>query len=267
MIWQAFKPHLPQNDPAKKDHNMTRKLSTLAMAAFAISLASCGGGESTEPPKGDAIAKVTAPAGKSWAETVTKTELGGYKMGNPDAKLQLLEYGAISCPGCAQFSVDSAEELRAMVDTGVVAFEFRPFLVHGIQDVPGFLLAACNGAESFFGLTEQLYASQSEWLGKMQTISEADQQLYSTLEPAAQITFLGDKMGLVDFVKQRGVSQDAAKMCLTDPKEFDALVKQSERASKDDGISGTPTILINGTRIDGGDWKTIKIALKNAGAR
>ncbi len=246
---------------------MTRKFSTLAMAAFAISLASCGGGESTEPPKGDAIAKIAPPAGKTWADTVTKTELGGYKMGNPDAKLQLMEYGAISCPGCAQFSVNSAEELRAMVDTGVVAFEFRPFLVHGIQDVPGFLLAACNGTEAFFGLTEQLYASQAEWLGKLQTISEADQQAYATMEPAAQITFLGEKLGLVDFVKQRGISEDAAKMCLTDPKTFDDLVKQSERASKEDGISGTPAILLNGTRIDPADWNTTKIALKNAGAR
>ena len=246
---------------------MKRNFSILNMAVLAIGLASCGGGESAEPPKGDAIAKIAAPAGKAWTDTVTKTELGGYKLGNPNAKLQLLEYGAISCPGCAQFSVASAEELRAMVDTGVVAFEFRPFLVHGIQDVPGFLLAACNGTESFFGLTEQLYANQQEWLGRLSTISEAEQQIYATLEPAAQISFLAEKFGLVDFVKQRGVSEDAAKLCLSDPKTFDALVKQSERASKEDSISGTPAILLNGTRVDPADWATVKVALKNAGAR
>ncbi len=247
---------------------MKRNFSVVVMAAVAISLASCGGGsEGTEPPKGDSIPKVAAPAGKAWTETVTKTELGGYKMGNPDAKLQLLEYGAISCPGCAQFSVESSEELRAMVDTGVVAFEFRPFLVHGIQDIPGFLLAACNGTESFFGLTEQLYAKQADWLGKMQTISEADQQSFSTMEPAAQVTFLGDKLGLVETVKQLGVSEDASKLCLTDPKAFDILVKQSERASKEDGVSGTPAIRLNGATIDPANWQTVKIALKNAGAR
>jgi protein-disulfide isomerase len=245
---------------------MKRNLKIIGMAVLTISLASCGG-QSTEPPKGEAAAKVAAPAGKVWTEVVTKTELGGYKMGNPDATLQLLEYGAISCPGCAQFSVNSAEELRAMVDTGVVAFEFRPFLVHGIQDVPGFLLAACNGAESFFGLTEQLYSNQSDWLGKVQAMSEADQQSYSVMEPTAQIGFLANKMGLVDFVKQRGIAQDAAQLCLSDPKAFDELVKQSERASTEDGISGTPTILLNGTKLEGGDWKVIKVALKNAGAR
>ena len=246
---------------------MKRNFSILTMAALAIGLASCGGGESTEPPKGDAIAKIAAPAGKVWTDTVTKTELGGYKLGNPNAKLQLLEYGAISCPGCAAFSVQSTEELRTMVDTGVVAFEFRPFLVHGIQDVPGFLLAACNGTESFFGLTEQLYANQQEWLGRLSTISEAEQQIYATLEPAAQISFLAEKFGLIDFVKQRGVSEDAARLCLSDPKTFDALVKQSERASKEDAISGTPAILLNGTRVDPADWATVKVALKNAGAR
>ena len=246
---------------------MIRKLSILTTAAMAVALASCGGGNNAEPPKGDAIAKISAPAGKAWTDMVTKTDLGGYKMGNPNAKLQLLEYGAISCPGCAAFSVQSTEELRAMVDNGVVAFEFRPYLVHGIQDVPGFLLAACNGTEAFFGLTEQLYAGQQEWLGRLSTISEAEQQTYAALEPAAQITFLGEKLGLIEFVKQRGVSEDAAKLCLSDPKAFDALVKQSERASKEDGISGTPAILLNGSRVDPADWSTVKVALKNAGAR
>lgn len=245
---------------------MTRNLTVIGMAALALSLASCGS-QSTEAPTGDSLPKIAAPAGKAWTDTVAKTELGGYKMGNPDAKLQLLEYGAISCPGCAKFSVDSTEELRQMVDSGVVAFEFRPFLVHGIQDVPGFLLAACNGAESFFGLTEQLYANQSDWLGKAQAMSEADQQSYSVMEPTAQIGFLANKMGLVDFVKQRGIAQDAAQICLSDPKAFDALVKQSERASTEDGISGTPTILLNGTKLEGGEWQVAKVALKNAGAR
>jgi protein-disulfide isomerase len=245
---------------------MKRKLTIVGMIAMAISLASCGS-ESTQLPQGEAVPKVAAPAGKAWTDMVSKTELGGFKMGNPDAKLQLLEYGAISCPGCAQFSVESTEELRAMVDTGVVAFEFRPFLVHGVQDVPGFLLATCNGAESFFGLTEQLYANQSSWLGKVQAMTEAEQQSYTTLEPAAQIAFLAGKMGLVDFVKARGISEDAARMCLSDAKAFDALVKQSERASQEDGISGTPTLLLNGTKLEGGKWSAIKVNLKNAGAR
>ena len=246
---------------------MTIKLATLALAASVFALSACGGTETGAPASGDALTKVAAPAGKVWSDTVVKTPEGGYKMGNPEAKLQLLEYGAITCPGCAQFSVQSTEELKKMVDTGVVAMEYRPYLVHGIQDIPGFLLAQCNGPEAFFGLTDQLYANQQEWLGKLSTVKEDEYAAIQAQTPAAQITYLAGKMQLVEFVKARGVSEDAAKMCLADTKAFEALVKQTEKASKDDEVSGTPSLFLNGKRLETGDWKDVKIALKNAGAR
>jgi protein-disulfide isomerase len=246
---------------------MKTKFLTLAVFASALSLSACGGGETGAAPSGDKLPKVAAPAGKAWSDSVIKTPEGGYKMGNADAKLQLVEYGAITCPGCAQFSVQSTEELKAMVDSGVVAFEYRPYLVHGIQDIPGFLLAQCNGPEAYFGLIDQLYANQSEWLGKLQTVKQEEYAAVQAQPPAAQITFLADKMGLVEFVKARGVSEDAAKICLADAKELDAMVKQTEKASKDEDVSGTPALFLNGKRFETGSWKEVKVALKNAGAR
>lgn len=243
------------------------KLTTLILSASALVLAACGGPGTGAEQSGDALPKVSAAAGKAWSDTIVQTPEGGYKMGNPAAKLQLLEYGAISCPGCAQFSVQSTEELKQFVDSGVVAMEYRPYLIHGIQDLPGFLLAQCNGPEAFFGLIEQLYANQAEWLGKLSTVTEAEGAAMAAKSPADQIAFLAGKMQLVEFVKARGVSADAAKMCLADPKALDALVKQTEKSSKDDEISGTPTLILNGKRLETGDWKQVKIALKNAGAR
>lgn len=245
---------------------MKTKFVTLALVASALTLSSCGG-DTGAAPTGDALQKVAAPAGKAWSDTVIKTAEGGYKMGNADAKLQLVEYGAITCPGCAQFSVQSAEGLKAMVDTGVVAFEYRPYLVHGIQDIPGFLLAQCNGPEAYFGLLDQLYANQPEWLGKLQTVKQDEYASVQAQPPAAQIAFLASKMQLVEFVKARGVSEDAAKICLADAKQLDAMVKQTEKASKDEDVSGTPALFLNGKRLETGSWKDVKIALKNAGAR
>ncbi len=246
---------------------MKTKFLTLISAASALALSACGGSDTGAAPSSDALAKVAAPAGKAWSDMAIKLPEGGYKMGNPAAKLQLKEFGAISCPGCAKLSVDSTAELRQMVGTGVVAFEYHPYLVHGIQDVPGFLLAQCNGPEAFFGLTEQLYANQQEWLGKLQTVKPDEFAAVQAQPPAAQITYLAGKMDLINFVKARGVSEDAAKLCLSDPKGFQALVAQSEKASKDDAITGTPTLFLNGKRLDTGEWKQIKIDLKNAGAR
>ena len=238
----------------------------LVSATAALALASCGGADSTAVPKGEAIAKVVAPAGKIWSETVVKTPAGGFQMGNPDAKLKLIEYGAITCPGCAKFSVDSTEELKKLVDTGVVSMEFRPFLVHGVQDIPGFLLAQCSGPEAFYPLSEQLYADQQNWLGKMAGITEAEQQAAAKMTPAEVATFLGTRMGLIEFVQQRGISADQAKACLADSKAIDALIKGTEQGGKD-GVTGTPYFTLNGAPLNVGAWTQVKSKLVEAGAR
>ncbi|HEV7233399.1 MAG TPA: thioredoxin domain-containing protein [Sphingorhabdus sp.] len=242
--------------------------SILVAATAALALAACGsGGDSSALPKGEPIAKVAAPAGKAWTDVVSKTEAGGYKMGNPDAKLQLVEYGAITCPGCAQFAAQSTEELNELINTGVVAMEFRPFLVHGVQDIPGFLLAQCSGPEAFFPLTEQLFADQQNWLGKISTVTEADQQAMQKMAPPEIATLLATRMGLIDFVKSRGISEDQARACLTDKAAIDAMIALTEKGTKNDGVTGTPFFLLNGAKIDGGSWNQVKTKLVEAGAR
>lgn len=241
--------------------------SILFAVTAAIALASCSGGDSTGAPKGEPIAKVAAPAGKAWTDVVSKTQAGGYKMGNPDAKLQLLEYGAISCPGCAQFSVQSTEDLNKLINTGVIAMEYRPYLVHGVQDIPGFLLATCSGPEAFFPLIEQLYAEQQSWLSKLSTVTPADQQAMQKMTPAEISSLLGTKMGLIEFVKSRGISEDQAKACLTDKAAIDALIASTEKATRDDGVGGTPFFLLNGAKLDVNGWVQVKGKLVEAGAR
>lgn len=241
--------------------------SIMIAATAALALAACGSGDSSGAPKGEPIAKVGAPAGKAWTDVVSKTEVGGYKMGNPDAKLQLVEYGAITCPGCAQFSVQSTEGINELVNTGVVSMEFRPYLVHGIQDIPGFLLAQCSGPEAFFPLTEQLYADQQSWLSKISTVTEADQQAMQKMAPPEISTLLATRMGLVDFVKSRGVSEDQAKACLTDKAAIDGLIALTEKGTKDDGVTGTPFFMLNGAKLDASSWVQVKSKLVEAGAR
>jgi len=244
------------------------RIKTLISTTLAVlALAACGGGDTAGGPKGEPIAKIAAPAGTAWGDVVSKTEFGGYQMGNPDAPLKLVEYGAISCPTCAQFSVQSSEQLHELVNSGRVSMEFRPFLVHGIQDVPGFLLAQCSGPEAFFPLTDQLYAEQASWLSKISTVTEADQQAMQKMSPEQIATLLGTKMGLIEFVKSRGISEDQAKSCLSDKAAIDALIKTTERGTKDDGVTGTPFFILNGAKLDASSWNQVKTKLIEAGAR
>jgi protein-disulfide isomerase len=243
-----------------------RTLNILTASLAVVALAACGGSGSGEAPKGEPIAKVAPPAGKIWSETVSKTD-EGFVMGNPEAKLHLVEYGAITCPGCAQFSEQSHSELVEIVNSGRVKFEFRPFLVHGIQDMPGFLLTQCNGPEAYFGLTEQLYKQQPVWLSRLQTLTEAEQQSVPQMRPEQAVQFLADKFGLVDIVKQLGISEDAARACLADKTAFDKLAKGTEKVMGEGKVTGTPTFFLNGARLDVSGWPQVKGKLMEAGAR
>ncbi len=247
-----------------------RKFALALSAALSLSLAACGGGDKGGETA-SALPAVAAPEGKQWVDIAGKTTSGGYEIGNPDAKVQFVEYGAITCPGCAVFSVQSHDELMQMVNTGKVSFEYRPFMVHGVQDLPGFLLAQCNGPAGFVALSHQMYAEQESWLGNLQKLTPQEQTELGKLKDPLQLSSaLADKYGLVEFVKQRGVSQDAAKACLADSKTAQELIKTTETAQKatgDQAITGTPTFFINGKRLDAGSWEQVKVQLRNAGVR
>ncbi|MGN6497377.1 MAG: thioredoxin domain-containing protein, partial [Tsuneonella sp.] len=82
------------------------RIRTIALVAAAgLALAGCGkkADDANTPPASDkALASVAAPAGQQWSDVVATTEAGGYRMGNPDAPLKLIDYGSLSCPHCAK---------------------------------------------------------------------------------------------------------------------------------------------------------------------
>jgi protein-disulfide isomerase len=48
--------------------------------------------------------------------------------------------------------------------------------------------------------------------------------------------------------------------------KIDALTKQTQDRGADGTVSGTPTLILNGTKIDGISWADVEKALKAAGA-
>ena len=209
---------------------------------------------------------IAAPAGAKWSETTAITPDGGMLMGNPNAPVKVIEYGALTCSHCAEFAEKSKAELTAMVDKGTVSYEFRTFLLNAL-DVPAALLARCNGAGAFFPIADQMFAAQRDWLGKAQALTPDDQKELSALAPAQQPAALASKLGLVDFVRQRGVSEEKAKACLADAKAIDALVALTDKGVREFKVQGTPTFVINGvTQENTASWDVLKPKLIDAGA-
>lgn len=239
---------------------------------LALALAACGGGggtNSSEPAA--AVAAVRPPAGQDWTQTVSATPEGGFVMGNPNAPLKLVEYGARTCPTCGAFSKEAAEPLaRDYVATGKVSFEFRDFLVHGAQDLAAALLGRCGGPQPFFPILDQMYASQEEWLNKLFARAQADPSFEARMQaqtPAQQMATLADTMGLVDFVKQRGIPEAKARACLADTARMDELAKRTQEATQSGRVTGTPTFYLNGERVENAvNWTQVREALERAGA-
>jgi protein-disulfide isomerase len=242
-------------------------MKKLLIATTALLLVTaCGDkGAGTGDAKNGAAA-IDAPAGTTWSETTAVTPDGGMLMGNPDAPVKLMEFGALTCSHCAEFSEASKVELKALVDKGTVSYEFRTFVLNPL-DVPASVLAKCGGPGRFFPIAEQLFATQRDWLGRTSTFTEADQQALQAMNPLQQTQVLAEKLGLIEFVQQRGISSAKAQACVADAKAIDELVKITDKGVREFKVQGTPTFVINGVMQENtSSWGALKPKLMGAGA-
>jgi protein-disulfide isomerase len=235
--------------------------------ALAVALAGCGGGSGNNvsaAANNAPIPQIAAPNHGDWTEMVSVTPRGGYLMGNPNAPVKLVEYGSISCPVCAHFANEGAQPLtNTFVRSGQVSWEFRPFLIHA-QDPGVFLLLHCAGPQPFFRLAEQLYATQMEWAGRAENLPADQQQQMQNMDPHAQAAAMVRVMQIDQFFRQRGLSEARINACLADDAALQQLGEISRRGSSEDNVTGTPTFIVNGDKLDSSDWADLQARLRSA---
>jgi protein-disulfide isomerase len=242
-----------------------------ALGAALLSLVSCGGGGNSssptpQPTSATAAAKFAPPAGKTWMDVVEKTELG-YRQGNPNAPVRLVEYGSRTCPVCGHFANTGIEPLRAKyVSTGQVSYEYREFWVHP-QDPGPSLLGNCVPTEAFFTVLDQMYAEQTELNKNAETVYPTVQPLPEDQKPTAW----AERLGYLDFMKQRGLPEAKARQCLNDKALLKTITDRMEKAHNEKDISGTPTFFINDVQAPQQpptvSWEQLEPLLQAAGAR
>lgn len=149
-------------------------------------------------------------------------------LGDPNAKVTIIEYASITCPHCATFNEEVFPALKAKyVDTGQVRYVFREFLTPPANvAAAGFLVARCAGKDKYFNVIDALFHSQNE-MG-------------------------GDVRGLLFRIgRSAGMTDDKITTCIQDEKALDALNKRVTKAINEDKITGTPTFVINGKELVG----------------
>ena len=248
-----------------------KSLITGTALALALTLGGCGeggggkNGTAAAPKAGPAI---PAPNGGDWTQTVAETPEGGYRMGNPDAPVKLVEYASISCSHCADFSVEAGETLRnEFVKSGRLSWEFRPYMLFPTD--PGiFMLLRCRGAGPFFQLTDQLYADQKNWIGRLQTLPQAQLQQIQTMAPPQRIAALVQAGGMDQFFRQRGMTEASINSCLADQTGLQRLVNITDTGTNQYKVGGTPSFFINDEQVElaqtPSPWQQLQPKLRQA---
>jgi protein-disulfide isomerase len=214
---------------------------------------------------GAATAPVAPPANGDWSSVVTQTPEGGFAMGNPNAKVKLIEFGSLTCSHCAEFEEQGGQALiDNYVKKGLVSFEFRNF-VRDPYDITAALISRCGGTTSFFGLTRAFFATQKDWIGKIQTASPAQMQALENQPPQAQFKALAELAGFPAFAAMRGVPKAKTEACLADQAAATQLVQMNSDAVSNFKIQGTPSFVINGETVaDASTWALLEPKIKEA---
>jgi protein-disulfide isomerase len=238
----------------------------LATAVAIVALAGCnknqGNVTSSEPVK---LQQLAPPPGGDWTQVVNATA-AGFMMGNPEAKVKLVEIGALTCPHCREFDEKGVPILvDKYVKSGQVSWEFRPYLLHGL-DLPAVMIVRCNGPKTFFPLMRALYKDQPNWIAKVQAAPEAQQEQVQNLPINQQFVTLAQMAGLQDWAAVRGVSQAKSNQCLRDENEVNKLVQQaSDVTTQYPDFQGTPSFIINGAMLkDTATWEKLQPQLDEA---
>ncbi|MDQ8756570.1 thioredoxin domain-containing protein [Sphingosinicella sp. LHD-64] len=241
-------------------------LTGASTIALALLLAGCGDGGSGDlnalaANSSAPLKQIAAPNNGDWSETVSQTPEGGFLMGNPDAPVKLVEYASLTCPHCAAFSNEATNGLRnTYIRSGQVSWEFRNFILNA-PDMAMSALARCQQPAAFFRTVEQIFAQQTEILGR---IDEQESQRLQSLQPDQLIPPLARAMELDTFFARRGMPEARFNECLSDAQAVQQLTDMTNRAMTEQQVTGTPTFFINGERQDVAEWSALEPRLRAA---
>jgi protein-disulfide isomerase len=203
------------------------------------------------------------PAARDWSRDVVATPEDGFRMGNPNAKVKLVEYGSLACPHCRHFEETGFKPLvQQYVRTGEVSYEFRNFLLNA-PDIAISMLAHCAGASKFFPMAEVVYDTQPQWFQKVEAMTDAQRAEIEKMSDSQRIVRISEIAGFAQIAARFGIAPARAQQCLGDPKALERLLNVTKSA-EDEGINHTPTFLINGKVTDAATWEQLEPELKAA---
>ncbi|MDH5797872.1 MAG: DsbA family protein [Paracoccaceae bacterium] len=199
------------------------------IAAIIALIVVIGGGAywyvTQQPPESVSVAQAANGEVSADADTSMVQEMS---LGNPDAKVTVVEYASFTCPHCRNFHSNVFDQLKAnYIDTGKIHFIYREVYFDRYGLWAG-MIARCGGEMRYFGITDMIYDMQQEW-----TNSSDPTQI------AANLRQLGIASGL---------SGEQVDACMADVAKAEAMVAVYNQNRQRDDVTSTPTFRINGEK-------------------
>lgn len=176
-----------------------------------------------------------------YQETMSKIDIAGRPVrGNKDAKVTIVNYDDFECPFCAKMHTAVLDALHKYGNQIRVVYKDFPLEeIHPWADraaVDSNCLAVQNG-DAYWDFADYVHANQSSITGKDEHRTE------NGMSDAV------DKVTL-DIGRKHNLNVSQLQACIKDQTEKATLKKSVEEASGLD-ISATPTMFVNGERLEG----------------
>ena len=170
------------------------------------------------------------------AEAISGQE--AHTMGNPKAKVVMIEYAALTCPTCAFVAVTVMPEFKKRyIDTGKVFYVYRLFAIDP-ADGRAEKIARCLPKDRYFDFVDMLYHRQAEW-GPEQMGEHGPAFVDAAYQPKTDA-------GLLKMARFASLDPQQAQSCMSSTALDGALNAVQMDGVNRYQVSGTPTIIING---------------------
>lgn len=167
----------------------------------------------------------------------------GRTKGDPDAPVTIVEWADYQCPACGAFARDYAPQfVSEYVATGKVLLEYRDMAFLGDESRDAAKAAVCGEQQdAFWDFHSMLYANQGEHKN----------------------TGSFSRSRLNEMAVALGLNEDEFGACMVNDATA-AEVQSMYNEALAQGITSTPTFIIDGTRITGTNYAGIREAIEAA---
>ncbi|PIV90807.1 hypothetical protein COW46_01530 [Candidatus Gracilibacteria bacterium CG17_big_fil_post_rev_8_21_14_2_50_48_13] len=162
-------------------------------------------------------------------------------LGNPDAKVVLVEFSDLQCPACK----NAEPSVKSITDEfgSRIRFEYRYFplkTIHKNAEISAYAAEAAAQQGKFWEMKAKLFQTQEEW-------AESN---------SAKELFLG-------YAKELGLDADKLAADMDSP-SVKATVAADEAFGEKIGVNSTPSFYLNGKRLRPGSFSEFNSLVREA---